>query len=149
ARQANALLALWDDPDLAPLRSAMLQNLQNNSSKKSPNAAISAQEIDETSTLLENPLVLGYARKSEIQLAATKSTERPWNGIFFIYDRTGKETLLAKTILRFRSQEKEPPQLSQITVGGAPALKIVRKDSTTYWTDHGKYAVSAGELSVL
>ena len=149
ARQQNALLALWDDPDLAPTRAALLQNMQNDSAKNSSKPAMSTQEIEETSTLLENSFVLGFVRKSEIQAAAAKSTERPWNGIFFLYDRTGKEALLAKTILRFRSQEKEPPKVSQITVAGAPALKIERKDNTTYWTDHGKYAVSAGELSVL
>lgn len=148
-RQSNALLALWDDPDLAPLRTALLQNMQNDSAKNSSKPPLTSQEIEETSGLLENSFVLGFARKSEMQLAAAKPTERPWNGIFFIYDRTGKEALLAKTILRFRSQEKEPPKVSQITVAGAPALKIERKDNTTYWTDHGKYAVSAGELSVL
>ena len=149
ARQQNALLALWDDPDLAPTRAALLQSLQNDSAKNPSKPAMTSQEIEETSTLLENSFVLGFVRKSEIQAVAAKSTERPWNGVFFLYDRTGKEALLAKTILRFRSQEKEPPQVSQITVAGAPALKIERKDSTTYWTDHGKYAVSAGELSVL
>lgn len=148
-RQQNALLALWDDPDLAPLRTALVQNMQNDSAKNSSKPPLSAQESEETSALLENSFVLGIMRKSEIQAAAAKSSDRPWNGVFFIYDRTGKEALLAKTILRFRSQEKEPPQVSQITVAGTPALKIERKDSTTYWTDHGKYAVSAGELSVL
>lgn len=148
-RKSNALLALWDDSDLAPLRASMLQNMQNDSGKNSAKPALTAQEIEETSTLLENSFVLGYVRKSEMKLAASKTTERPWNGIFFVYDRSGKETLLAKTILRFRSQEKEQPQVSQITVAGAPALKIERKDSVTYWTDHGKYAVSAGDLRVL
>jgi hypothetical protein len=69
--------------------------------------------------------------------------------MFFVYDRTGKELLLAKTVLRFRAQEKEPPHISTITVAGAPALKIERKDSVTYWTERGKYAVSSSELGVL
>jgi hypothetical protein len=148
-RKSNALLALWDDPDLAPLRAAILQNMQNDNEKNSAKLTLTAQEIEETSTLLENSFVLGYVRKPEMKLASAKATERPWNGIFLVYDRSGKETLLAKTILRFRSQEREPPQVSQITVAGAPALKIERKDSVAYWTDHGKYAVSASDLGVL
>jgi hypothetical protein len=68
--------------------------------------------------------------------------------MFFVYDRTGKELLLAKTILRFRSQEKEPPQISTVTVAGAPALKIDRKGDLTYWTERGKYAVGAANLGV-
>src|SRR6185437_3841406 len=101
-----------------------------------------------TSSLLENSFVLGYLRKPESRAANAKANERPWNGMFFVYDRTGKELLLAKTVLRLRTQEKEPPQISTVTVAGAPALKIERKDSVTYWTERGKYAVGSSELGV-
>jgi hypothetical protein len=148
ARNANALLALWDDPDLAPLRAATLQNMQSSSAKDPSKPQLSREEIEQTSSLLENSFVLGYLRKPETKAATAKSTDHPWNGIFFIYDRTGKELLLAKTVLRFRTQEKEPPQVSTITVAGAPALKIARKDSVNYWTERGKYAVGAADLSV-
>jgi hypothetical protein len=148
ARNANSLLALWDDPDLAPLRAAALQNMQSSSAKDPSKPQLTREEIEQTSSLLENSFVLGYLRKPETKSAAAKSTERPWNGMFFVYDRTGKELLLAKTVLRFRTQEKEPPQVSTITAAGAPALKITRKDSATYWTERGKYAVGAGDLNV-
>jgi hypothetical protein len=149
ARKSNSLLALWDDPDLAPLRAAALQNMQSSSEKDPSKPQLSREEIEQTSSLLENSFVFGYLRKPETKSAPAKSTDRPWNGMFFVYDRTGKELLLAKTVLRFRSQEKEPPQISTITVAGAPALKIERKDSVTYWTERGKYAVSSSELGVL
>ena len=149
ARKSNSLLALWDDPDLAPLRAAALQNMQSSSDRDPSKPKLSREEIEQTSSLLENSFVFGYLRKPETKSAAAKSTDRPWNGMFFVYDRTGKELLLAKTVLRFRSQEKEPPQVSTITVAGAPALKIERKASVTYWTERGKYAVSASELGVL
>jgi hypothetical protein len=148
ARNANSLLALWDDPDLAPLRAAALQNMQSSSAKDPSKPQLTREEIEQTSSLLENSFVLGYLRKPETKSAAAKSTERPWNGMFFVYDRTGKELLLAKTVLRFRTQEKDPPQVSTITAAGAPALKITRKDSATYWTERGKYAVGAGDLNV-
>jgi hypothetical protein len=148
ARKSNSLLALWDDPDLAPLRAAALQNLQSSSAKDPSKPQLSREEIEQTSSLLENSFVLGYLRKPETKSAAAKSTDHPWNGMFFVYDRTGKELLLAKTILRFRSQEKEPPQVSSLTVAGAPALKIARKNDVTYWTERGKYAVGSADLSV-
>jgi hypothetical protein len=148
ARKSNSLLALWDDPDLAPLRAAALQNMQSNSAKDPSKPQLSREEIEQTSSLLENSFVLGYLRKPETKSTAAKSPDRPWNGMFFVYDRTGKELLLAKTVLRFRSQEKEPPQISSTTVAGAPALKIERKDSVTYWTERGKYAVSSADLGV-
>ncbi len=148
ARKSNSLLALWDDPDLAPLRAAALQNMQSSSAKDPSKPQLSREEIEQTSSLLENSFVLGYLRKPETKSTAAKSADHPWNGMFFVYDRTGKELLLAKTILRFRSQEKEPPQVSTITVAGAPALKIARKTDVTYWTERGKYAVGSADLAV-
>ncbi len=148
ARKSNSLLALWDDPGLAPMRAAALQNMQSSSAKDPSKPQLSREEIEQTSSLLENSFVLGYLRKPETKAAAAKSTDRPWNGMFFVYDRTGKELLLAKTILRFRSQEKEPPQISSITVAGAPALKIARKEDVSYWTERGKYAVGSADLTV-
>jgi hypothetical protein len=148
ARKSNSLLALWDDPDLAPLRAAALQNAQNGAAKDPSKPQLSRQEIEETSSLLENSFVFGYLRKPETKSAAPKTTDRPWNGMFFVYDRTGKELLLAKTVLRFRSQQKDPPQVSTITAAGAPALKIQQKDSVTYWTERGKYAVGSADLGV-
>jgi hypothetical protein len=149
ARKSNNLLALWDDPDLAPARAAMFQNMQSGSAKDPAKPALTREELEETSSLLENSFVVGYLPKPQTKTAAAaKSTDRPWNGIFFVYDRTGKEAVLAKNILRFRSQEKEPSQISQITVAGAPAVKIERKDNVTYLSEHGKYAVVAGELGV-
>jgi len=148
ARKANSLLALWDDPDLAPLRAAALQNMQSSSAKDPSKPQLTREEIEQTSSLLENSFVLGYLRKPETKAPAAKSNEHPWNGMFLVYDRTGKELLLAKTVLRFRTQEKEPPQISTITVAGAPALKIARKDSVSYWTERGKYAVGSADLNV-
>jgi hypothetical protein len=148
ARKSNNLLALWDDPDLAPFRASALQNMQSTSAKDPSKPQLSREEIEQTSSLLENSFVLGYLRKPETKSAAAKSANHPFNGMFFVYNRTGKELLLAKTVLRFRSQEKEPPQVSTITVAGAPALKIARKDDASYWTERGKYAVGAADLTV-
>ncbi|HEY4980049.1 MAG TPA: hypothetical protein VII25_12855, partial [Candidatus Acidoferrum sp.] len=71
-----------------------------------------------------------------------------WNGLFLVYDRTGKEAILAKAVLRMRGAETDIPKLTSLTVAGVTALKIERKSSVTYWAETGKYAVSAGELSV-
>jgi hypothetical protein len=91
--------------------------------------------------------VFGYLRKPEAKAVAEKANDH-WNGMFFVYDRTGKEVLLAKTVLRLRSQEKDASQISTITIAGAPALKVAGKDGNTYWTERGKYAVGAAELGV-
>ena len=153
ARKANSLLALWDDPDFAPVRAAMFENMMNSSEKDAAKQKLTGEEIEKYSALLDNALVLGYISKPEAKMTATavppKSAEPPWNGLFLVYNRTGKESLLSEAVLRMRSQDKDLPQLSQITVAGVPVLKVERKTATTYWVEHGKYAASAGERSVL
>jgi hypothetical protein len=69
--------------------------------------------------------------------------------MFVVYDRTGKESLIAKAILRMRAQEKEVPVLTPLVIGGVPVLKVESKNGATYWADQGKFAVSAGERSVM
>src|SRR5260370_38777623 len=53
ARKSNSLLALWDDPDLAPLRAAAMQNIQSGSEKDPSKPQLSREEIEQTSSLLE------------------------------------------------------------------------------------------------
>src|SRR6202047_1400601 len=153
ARKTNALFALWDDPDFAPVRAAMFENMTSSSAKDPSKPALTPEEAEQYSTLLENAFVIGYLSKPEAKMTASavppKPSSHPYNGLFFVYDRTGKEALLSKAVLRMRSQEKELPQISQVTIAGVPALKVDRKESTTYWVEHGKYAASATERSVI
>jgi hypothetical protein len=156
ATKANALLSLWGDPDFAPTRALLLDNLLSGSEKdNSRSAPLTREELEQYSTLLENPFSLGYISEPEKRADAAAAAEpsktpaHAWTGTFFVYDRTGKEALLAKAVLRLRAQEKDAPQISQISVGSAPVLKVERKTGITYWTETGKYAVSANERSVL
>jgi hypothetical protein len=152
-RKVNSLLALWDDPDFAPVRAAMFANVTAASEKDSSKAPLTHEEAEQYSTLLENAFVLGYISKPEAKMTVSavppKPSDRSWNGVFFVYDRTGKESLLSKAVLRVRGQEKETPKLSEINLSGIPVLKVERTAGTTYWVEHGKYAASANEKSVL
>src|SRR6267143_5553180 len=69
--------------------------------------------------------------------------------MFFVYDRSGKESLHAQAILRMRAQEKEAPVVTTLVLGGLPVLKVEGKNGATYWADQGKFAVSAGERPVM
>jgi hypothetical protein len=152
ARKANSLFALWDDPDFAPARAAMMDNFLKDSNNK---ANVSREELNEELTLLENPLVIGYLSKpkntpaGESGHGASSDKAAKWDGGFLVYDRTGKESLLSKTVLRMRAREKESPQVSEVTVGGIKAQKIQRTSGVSYWVENGKYAVAASERSVL
>jgi hypothetical protein len=154
-RAKNSVYALWDDPDFAPARSAFFASLLSQTQKqKDKPPALSPDEAKQYATLLDNPCLLGYLGRPESSApAAAKSATAPkakpgWNGVFFVYDRTGREELLSKAVVRLRGSETDIPKLTPVTVAGVSALKVERKDSTTYWAEFGKYAVSAQEQSV-
>ena len=153
ARKANSLVALWDDADFAPVRSAIASNLIGSPAEKSPKEKLTAEEIQEYAALLENSFTLGYlsepARRTVSNGGGAPDSKPAWNGMFFVYDRSGKEELLSRAVLRLRAVGKEAPLLSQVTIGGVQVLKVQGKSSVTYWAEHGKYAVSAGERSVM
>jgi len=154
ARTANSLLALWDDPDFAPVRSAIAAGMLSSSEEKSPNQKLTAEEFQEFAALLENSFTLGYlnepAKHNVSNPAASPDAKPPaWNGMFLVYDRTGKEALLSKAVLRMRAEEKELPRLSQVAIGNVQVLKVERKGGVTFWAEHGRYAISASERSVM
>lgn len=155
-RKSNSIAALWDDPGFAPVRSSITNALLKNSEEKSTTEPhLTRQQLEEYASLLENPFVLGYLsdpnKKNGFVVSANPSSAKatPWNGFFFVYDRTGKEAILSKAVLSLRANEKEVPQISQVTLAGIAALKVQRKSGTTYWVEHDKYAISANETGVL
>jgi hypothetical protein len=153
-RKVNSLFALWDDADFAPVRSALVAGMIGSSDEKSEHAKITPEQFQEFTGLLENSCTVGYvsapARRNLSNGAAVADAKAPaWNGLFFVYDRTGKEMLLTKSVLVMRASAKEPPQLSQVTIGGVPVVKSEGKSGTSYWAEHGKYAVLAGERSIM
>lgn len=156
-RAKNSFYALWDDPDFAPARSAFLASLlSSDKNQKDKQPPLTPAEMAQYVTLLDNPFLFGYLHRPESSApakspsanASTPKDTPPWNGSFFIYDRTGKEELLSKAVLKLRSTETDIPKLTDLTVAGIPALKVERKNGTTYWAEFGKYAVSANEHAV-
>ena len=151
-RKTNSIAALWDDPGFAPVRSSITNAILKNSEEKPTENRLTRQQIEEYASLLENAFVLGYLsdpQKKRAEASDDSSAAKTWNGMFFVYDRSGKEAILSKAVLSLRSSEKEPPQISQMTIAGVPVLKVQRKTGVTYWVEHGKHAVSANEPAVL
>jgi hypothetical protein len=155
-RKNNSLFALWDDPQFTPARDSFLDSFLNQSTNQKGQPKITREEFQQYVTLLDNPFVFGYEREPESRAAhsaptgpAAKTPMTPaWNGLFFIYDRSGREQLLSKAVMQLRGAESEIPKLTNLTVAGVPSLKIERKSGITYWAEFGKYAVSANELPI-
>src|ERR1700676_510660 len=153
-RKTNSIAALWDDPGFAPVRSSITNAILKNSEEKSAENRLTRQQIEEYASLLENAFVFGYLsdpqkKRAEAADDSSAANTKPWNGMFLVYDRSGKEAILSKAVLSMRSSEKEAPQVSQTTIAGVPVLKVQRTTGVTYWVEHGKYAVSANEPAVL
>src|SRR6266852_7088884 len=100
ARKANSLLALWDDADFAPVRSALAAGMLNSSAEKSTAAKLTPEQLQEFAGLLENSFTLGYVsepvRRTLSNGTVSAETRNPaWKGMFFVYDRSGKEMVIA------------------------------------------------------
>jgi hypothetical protein len=159
ARSANSLYSLWDDAGFAPARNALFDSFMSESRKSGdPKSQITREEISEFTVLLENPMAIGFvsdpAKNNSASASASDTAKKPdaahkWNGFFFIYDRTGKEALLQKALLRFRASEKFPPKITPTTIAGFPATKVEHKNETDYWVESGKYVITSGEVSVV
>ena len=153
ARKANSLLAMWDDADFAPVRAAIVAEMMRNSGDSpKAKATLTADTLSQYAALLDNEFVFGYVANPNP--AKTETTGRAaqhvaWNGMFLVYDHTGKEATLAKLLLQTRMNEKDPPKISAATIAGISSIKIERKNSTTYWVDDGKYTFSASQRTVL
>ena len=93
ARKANALLSVWDDPDFAPVRSALFESMSGNSAKDHTSDSLSPQEFAEYSTLLDNSFIVGYLSEPKAHRSApshsASAAPDSWNGLYFIYDRSG------------------------------------------------------------
>ena len=70
ARRNNALMSLWDDPDLAPVRAAMVNAIMNDANKQKEKPGVTHEELAQVATLLDNPFTLGYLPRRE---AASKA----------------------------------------------------------------------------
>ena len=151
-RKANSLLALWDDPDFAATRAAVFEaTLPGSASSQKTKPAMTREELSEYASLLDNEFVMGYvdnpnAMKATVSAGGAKP--HAWNGLFLVYDREGKETTIAKLLLRARTNEKSPPKISTTTIAGIPVTKAEGATSTTYWAEEGKYAIIASEPKI-
>ena len=152
-RKNNSLLSLWDDPGIAPLRVALAQSMFQPSADKPGTHKMTPEEAAEFTSLLENSFTLGYIsetpKHAAARAAAADAKPPAWNGLFMVYDRTGKEAILLKTLLRRTTDQKDAPVLSQVTIAGLSVLKREGKTDTSYVAETGKYAVATSDRGVM
>ena len=105
-RKSNSLLAMWDDPDFAPVRAAIVAGMiENSADSAKAKANMTVDVLSQYAALLDNELVFGYlTNPNPAKINGTASgtpqeaKQPPWNGMFLAYDHTGKEATLAKLL---------------------------------------------------
>ncbi len=139
ARTTNSLLRLWDDPEFAPLRAALLTKLFSSELKQAPTL-----NRDELATLLENSMLVGVMPSSRVTSApgartAQKGFESP---AFLIYDRNGREKL-ADRLSELGRNEEPKPTITHSTFRGIDIEIQTRPAKTSYQAIAGRYFVDA------
>ncbi len=153
ARGANSLFRLWNDPGFAPARQALAGAFYASAQKNQSGETQKRGELEETLSLLENALVIGFAGSLEMPGAASGAaaqpagTLRPWT-FFAILDTTGKEAILRK--LEDRMLEgKERPTITSYAFGPTTVDKVVRAKETYYRATVGRYAIRADQQALV
>ena len=107
-RKSNSLYALWDDPQFSSARAALFESFLSDTQSQKNKPAVSSEDLAQYVTLLDNAFLIGYqlgpGQHAGVKTVAAKTARPPvWNGMFFIYDRSGKEEPLWTAIPLFRS----------------------------------------------
>ena len=115
ATKSNALLSLWGDPGFAPTRAALMDKLLKGSGKENPPSTLTREELEQYSTLLENPFTLGYISEPEkhadaVAAEPSKASAHAWTGTFFVYDRTEKKLCSGKPSCACVPRKKKRPR---------------------------------------
>jgi len=132
--QKNSLLALWNDPDFAPVRAALFESRAGGNEKEGKGARWTAADFQRFLPLLEKPLIFGVLlRLPGSASGANDASDKPSpTQVFAVYDDSGNEALARAFLDRLHKTEAEPPQISPVTIGSVRAEKVVRKSGTTY-----------------
>jgi len=130
----------------------MASNLISSSAEKSPKEKLTAEEIQEYALLLENSFTLGYLSepaKRTVSNAARMQNRQSGTACFLCMTAREKKLCFRKRFSGCALRKKKRLLLSQVTIGGVQVLRAESKSGATYWAEHGKCAVSAGERSVM
>lgn len=141
ARSTNSFLRLWDDPEFANARAAMVAEMFSSVPKdKQDKIPISREDV---TSLLENPFVFGGMKKAGSSAPAAKPGQPNVDFDFFmIYERAGKEEILGR-LLEMEKSGTPVPTITKTTFRDAEIETIVsgEKKNTYYRSASGRYLV--------
>ncbi|HMD33303.1 MAG TPA: hypothetical protein VKG84_15410 [Candidatus Acidoferrales bacterium] len=149
--KTNALLQLWNDPDLAPARALMASGMFSQDTKDVP-----PMTNEEVTQLAGNPALFALiklppgVKAHEKPAAAKTSTKTPGEmevAILILYDGTGREKLTGR-LLQWTSEGKSGA-ITKTSFHGMDVFEIKSGTDVTYRTLAGHYIVQSDYREVL
>ena len=142
ARATNSILRLWDDSEFAAARAAMVAEMFASVPKDKKDKMILSRE--DVSSLLENPFVAGALIRAGSAAAPAAKAGKPNNDFdgFLIYDRTGKEEILAR-LMDLEKSGTPAPAITKSAFRDAEIETITSgpKKDTYYRSAAGRYMI--------
>lgn len=129
ADKKNHLLQLLEDPDLGPLRDAVVKGAQR--SLLSGGDATLPLGLADVLSLLDNPVTLGVVA-IPAQNSKTPETESTLAGIFFVYRTAGKTDLIQKLKAVNKESGREVPAILSYQFSGTTVEARTNGTNVTY-----------------
>jgi hypothetical protein len=148
AEKTNHVVQLFEDPQFAHARDALLKSMRENVAKNGP--ATSDQEQVEVLSLLDNPAVVGVVLnpKSEKKTSAD-ATPPPVTGFFIVYDAHGKTAMVEKLRAANKATGKEVPTVMSYEFQGTKIEARATGTDVSYTALTPKYYFLADQKSVI
>ncbi|MFY9529831.1 MAG: hypothetical protein WBC04_18920 [Candidatus Acidiferrales bacterium] len=150
AQKTNHLLELWADPDFAPVRRALVQQLYSSATKDTKKKAPTEQEFSAVLSLLENPLTIGFAGNLAAAKASPEGTRSaPSPGFFLAYDAKGKEAIVQLLLVLSQANSKEEPAVSSYSFGSTKVEKLPGANGDSYRAWSGTHFLMSDQKEII
>jgi hypothetical protein len=147
ADQKNHVLQLLHDPALAPAWVALAAAFQQRNQKAEGPAAVLG--LPDITSLLENPLVLGFDSVSDGTRSPGPNGRPSRFGFFIVYDATGKTSFIDKWKAAAQSSDKTHSQVTTYDFGGTSVEVRTAGASVTYSAQASRYFVLSDQKQIV
>ena len=147
AEKTNHVVQLFEDPQFALGRDAILKSFRNSIAKNGP--ATSEPEMAEVLSLLDNPAVIGVVLNPAPTKASASDAATPPVGFFVVYDAHGKTALVEKMRAANVASGKEVPTVMSYDFHGTKVEARATGTDVSYTALTPKYYFLADQKPVI
>jgi len=155
ATTKNRLAQLWEDPDFAPVRRALVKQAYTTAWRAPYSGPVTADQLDSLSVLFENESIAGsmapapaaapkpISAGAGAPLAGKAGGANAVGDTFVVYDGTGKEAIVQKAVELMTKAAPGAPKVSSYAFGETKVEWIKTGAGSIYWAQTGSYFIRA------